>query len=113
MGRSSTRVAGCIRPEDVYRWPNEIAERLGLVQSGRRPSGDSRVRDLVRIGGLRPHKIGNVCYVFGADVISALRVCSSSNKGIGHERQAGDSVRSVGAETRAQVQEEGFSGEKE
>lgn len=68
----------CLRPEDVYLWPDEVGERLGLCRQPadgkrRRPSGDNKVYDLVRLGGLVPHAISSRRYVYGHEVIAALR----------------------------------------
>ena len=61
---------GLIRPEDLYRWPEEIQERLGLGRS---------VYDLVRVGGLRVFSFARRRYVRGHEVISALESLAEGN----------------------------------
>ena len=61
---------GLIRPEDLYRWPEEIQERLGLGRS---------VYDLVRVGGLQVFSFARRRYVRGNEVIAALESLAEGN----------------------------------
>lgn len=57
------RKNGVLRPEDVYRWPDEVQARLGIGRA---------VYSLVRVGGLRVWSFANRRLVRGADVIAAI-----------------------------------------
>ena len=58
-----------IRPEALYRWPDEIQARLGLGRS---------VYDLVRVGGMPVLAFGRRRFVRGASVIAALEACAET-----------------------------------
>ena len=60
------KLSACPRPEDVYRWPDEVQARLGVGRS---------IYDLVTIGGLKVHAFGRRRFVNGQAVIDALNAC--------------------------------------
>ncbi len=62
------KLSACLRPEDVYRWPDEVQARLGVGRS---------VYDLVTVGGLEVHAFGRRRFVHGLAVIRALDACCS------------------------------------
>jgi hypothetical protein len=81
---------GLIRPEDLYRWPDEIQQRLGLGRS---------VYDLVRVGGLRVFSFARRRYVRGHEVISALESLAEDSS----DDDAGLALRTVDQSEAYQV----------
>jgi hypothetical protein len=79
--QSRRAVAGYLRPEDLYRWPDEIQARLGVGRL---------VYELIHQGGLEVRTFGRRRYVRGDQVIAAIEVCSSAPET--DERAAGGPV---------------------
>ena len=61
--RNPNRTIG-LRPEDIYRWPHDIMDLLGIGRNGL-----ERMRQLARI---QPYIIGGRLYVTGAEVKRAI-----------------------------------------
>ena len=85
-GRSRRDCAGYLRPEDVYRWPDEVQARLGVGRS---------VYELVKVGGLEVRAFGRRRFVKGFEVIRAMERCYAD------EQQPINLFRAAGVEAAA------------